>query len=104
MQSVTSSLVNLGLTKGIQFDKTMSAFSNKGQQFKILHFQIYFSVVVFQLVPIQNNPFPTMLCLCPAPSWRPPVLTQERHFSWGRQCAERVAATPNTWRIKKMLL
>ncbi len=56
--------------------------ANIYDEFIILLFQVYLSVVIFQLVSIEDDPLPAMLCLGPAPSWWPPVLAQERHFSW----------------------
>lgn len=45
-------------------------------------FQINLSVVVLQNISEQDDPLPAIFRLCPAPSRRSPILTQERHLVW----------------------
>lgn len=52
----------------------------------VLHFQVDPSVVVLQLV--LENPGPAAVRLRPAPTRRPPVLAQERHFAKGQAVNE----------------
>lgn len=66
----------------------------------VLHFQV--DAVVLQLV--SEDPGPAVVRLLPAPSGRPPVLAQERHFCQRTGCKwEEEAVTENTWRHRESL-